>query len=83
MKKKGKKKMKGFTLDVCASADAGWDVYEGPSEDRPEISVFTYQNVGEPPVVSLDRRGCGVFVIDLETARVLSEALATLLKRLE
>lgn len=81
--------MKGFTLDVMASAEAGFDLYEGPIESRADISVFLEKHGTAEPVAYLDcphrdiAEGNHIFELPLSQARQVADALIALLAHID
>jgi hypothetical protein len=73
-----------FSLDLGASADLGRDVFEGPSENRQDVSVSAYRLAGDEVTVLID---CGAAAdgieVPLHVAVQLADALNAILVKLQ
>jgi hypothetical protein len=72
-----------FNLDVLASADLGQDTCEGPHQDRPDVSVSSFQRAGESVTILIDVAAAGPVELPLAIARQLADALVALVAELD
>lgn len=72
-----------FNLDVLASADLGQDTCEGPHQDRPDVSVSSFQRAGESVTILIDSPASEPVELPLSVARQLADALSALLTDLD
>lgn len=72
-----------FDLDVLASADLGQDTFEGPHQDRDDVSIASILRAGEGVAVLVDIPGVGSMELPLPIDRQLAEALTALLGDLD
>ncbi|PVZ56696.1 hypothetical protein [Arthrobacter sp. H-02-3] len=72
-----------FSLDVLASADLGLDTYEGPYQDRSDVSVSSFLRTDEGVTVLVDIVSTEPVELPLGVARQLAEALLALLDDLD